>query len=112
MKRDALPGPILGRYVDDRFDEGIFRLHPAVYSDPELFELEMKYIFERTWIFLALESQVQISESALARLQTLVPVAPSATLCEPTVSSVVLLSTTVKNLPPIAGAMVWAAVSP
>jgi benzoate/toluate 1,2-dioxygenase subunit alpha len=59
MKRDDLPGPILGRYVDDRFEEGIFRLHPAVYSDPELFEMEMKYIFERTWIFLAIESQIR-----------------------------------------------------
>jgi len=26
MKRDDLGGPILGRYVDDRFEQGIFRL--------------------------------------------------------------------------------------
>ena len=26
-------------YVDDRPAENIFRVHPAVYSDPELFEL-------------------------------------------------------------------------
>jgi benzoate/toluate 1,2-dioxygenase subunit alpha len=45
-------------YLDDRPEEGIFRVHRAIYSDPRLFELEVKYIFERTWIFLALESQL------------------------------------------------------
>src|SRR3954447_9155944 len=45
-------------YVDDRPAEGIFRVHKGVYSDPELFELEMKYIFERTWNYLALESEI------------------------------------------------------
>jgi len=45
-------------YVDDRPSEGVFRVHRDVYSDPELFELEQKFIFERTWNFLALESQL------------------------------------------------------
>lgn len=36
-------------HVDDRPDEGVFRVHRDVYSDPEIFELEMRYIFERTW---------------------------------------------------------------
>ena len=45
-------------YIDDRPDEKIFRVHPAVYSDPELFELEMKYIFERNWNFITLESEI------------------------------------------------------
>jgi phenylpropionate dioxygenase-like ring-hydroxylating dioxygenase large terminal subunit len=45
-------------YVDDRPSEGVFRVHRDVFSDPALFELEMKHIFERTWIFLGLESQV------------------------------------------------------
>ena len=45
-------------YVDDRPAEGVFRVHRDVYSDPELHELEHKYIFERTWNFLALESQI------------------------------------------------------
>jgi benzoate/toluate 1,2-dioxygenase subunit alpha len=39
-------------YVNDCPAEGIFRVHRDVYSDPEIFELEMKYIFERTWNFL------------------------------------------------------------
>jgi len=45
-------------YVDDRPAEGAFRVHRDVYSDPGLFELEQKFIFERTWNFLALESQL------------------------------------------------------
>ena len=44
--------------VDDRPEQGVFRVHRKVFSDPELFELEQRYIFERTWQFLALESEV------------------------------------------------------
>ncbi len=46
------------RYIDDRPAEGVFRVHRDVYSDPELFEMEMKYIFERTWSFLLHESLI------------------------------------------------------
>jgi len=45
-------------YVDDRPAEGVFRVHHDVYTDAELFELEQRFIFERTWNFLALESQL------------------------------------------------------
>ena len=48
----------VGFYIDDRPDQGVFRVHPDVFGDAELFELELRHIFERTWIFLALESQV------------------------------------------------------
>lgn len=44
--------------VDDRPYEGVFRVHRDVYSDPELFELEQKFIFERSSNFLAPESQL------------------------------------------------------
>jgi benzoate/toluate 1,2-dioxygenase alpha subunit len=46
------------KYVDDRAGEGIFRVHRDVYADPQLFELEMKYIFERTWNFLGVETEI------------------------------------------------------
>ena len=59
MKREDIGGAIRGRYIDDRPEQGVFRIDPGVYSDPGLFELEMKHIFERTWIFLALESQIR-----------------------------------------------------
>ena len=48
----------MNQYVDDRPAEGIFRVHRDVYADKELFELENKYIFERTWNFLGFESQL------------------------------------------------------
>src|ERR1700722_11948967 len=45
-------------YIDDVPEERIFRVDPAVFVDPAIFKLEMKAIFERTWGFLALESQL------------------------------------------------------
>lgn len=47
-----------GAYIDDRPDEGVFRVHRDVYSDPELFELEIRHIFERVWNFIGLDSQI------------------------------------------------------
>src|SRR5579864_380697 len=38
--------------------EGMFTVDRSVFSDPGLFELEMQYIFEGTWIYLAHESQL------------------------------------------------------
>ncbi len=46
-------------YVDDRPGEGVFRIRRDVFTDPELFALEQRYIFERTWVFLALDSQLK-----------------------------------------------------
>ncbi|HKR92753.1 Rieske 2Fe-2S domain-containing protein [Novosphingobium sp.] len=43
--------------VDDP-ETGLFRCRRDVFTDPELFELEMKYIFEGNWVYLAHESQV------------------------------------------------------
>ncbi|MSQ53153.1 MAG: hypothetical protein EXR28_14850 [Betaproteobacteria bacterium] len=45
-------------YVDDRPEDKVFRVHRAVFTDPAIFEMELKYIFERTWNFLGLESQI------------------------------------------------------
>ena len=44
--------------VDDRPEDGVFRVHRDVFADPELHELERKFIFERTWNFLTIEAQV------------------------------------------------------
>jgi phenylpropionate dioxygenase-like ring-hydroxylating dioxygenase large terminal subunit len=46
-------------YVDDRPAAGVFRVHKDVYVKPELLELEFRHIFQRTWIFLALEAQLR-----------------------------------------------------
>ena len=37
---------------------GIYRCNREIFIDPDLFELEMKYIFEGNWIYLAHESQL------------------------------------------------------
>ena len=42
----------------DRPQDGLFEVNRRLFTDEELFELEMKHIFERTWIYLCHESQV------------------------------------------------------
>ncbi|MFV5685672.1 Rieske 2Fe-2S domain-containing protein [Flavobacterium sp. GB2R13] len=37
---------------------GLYRHNRESFTNPELFELEMKYIFEKNWIYLAHESQI------------------------------------------------------
>lgn len=44
--------------VDDAVDEGRFRVHARIYSDPKILDQEMAWIFERTWGFLGVASQV------------------------------------------------------
>ncbi len=43
--------------IDDR-EKGIYRANRSIFTDEELFELEMKHIFEGNWLYLAHESQV------------------------------------------------------
>jgi benzoate/toluate 1,2-dioxygenase subunit alpha len=43
--------------VQDDPEAGVFRCKRSIFTDPELFELEMKHIFEGNWIYLAHESQ-------------------------------------------------------
>jgi benzoate/toluate 1,2-dioxygenase alpha subunit len=38
--------------------QGQFKLHRSVFTDQALFDLEMKYIFEGNWVYLAHESQI------------------------------------------------------
>lgn len=35
------------------------RIHRSIYTDPEVFDLEMERIFENTWVYLGHESQVK-----------------------------------------------------
>jgi benzoate/toluate 1,2-dioxygenase alpha subunit len=43
--------------VDDP-ENGVYRVRRSVFTDEELFELEMKHIFEGNWVYLAHESQI------------------------------------------------------
>lgn len=42
--------------IEDLVEEG--RVHSAIYTDPEIFELEQERIFSRTWIYIGHESEV------------------------------------------------------
>ncbi|MDP3138288.1 MAG: aromatic ring-hydroxylating dioxygenase subunit alpha [Burkholderiaceae bacterium] len=46
------------KLIDDRPEDGVFRVHRDIYKDPAIFEMEMAQIFGRTWLFVGLESQV------------------------------------------------------
>ncbi|HWW69339.1 MAG TPA: benzoate 1,2-dioxygenase large subunit [Duganella sp.] len=48
----------LDHYLVEDHEKGDYRLHRGAFTDPELFELEMKHIFEGNWIYLAHESQI------------------------------------------------------
>ena len=39
-------------------EKGVFRCRRDIFTDPELFELEMKHLFESNWVYLAHESQI------------------------------------------------------
>ncbi|OTG66477.1 anthranilate 1,2-dioxygenase large subunit [Acinetobacter silvestris] len=44
--------------IDFREDEGVFRVGREIFTAPELFDLEMEYIFEKTWIYACHESEI------------------------------------------------------
>jgi benzoate/toluate 1,2-dioxygenase subunit alpha len=48
----------LDRYLDERPQEGVLRVDRTIFTDPDIFELEMERIWERTWLYLCHESQV------------------------------------------------------
>lgn len=50
--------PEIARLLDDRATDGIFRVHPDAFTDRDIFELEIARVFEGTWVFLALESEI------------------------------------------------------
>ena len=53
-----VPARELQTYVVDAPQDGMFTVDRDIFTDPGIFALEMKYIFEGTWIYLAHESQL------------------------------------------------------
>ncbi len=47
----------LNALIDNRPDDGVFRVSRLMFDDPRIFDLEMEHIFEGGWVFLGLESQ-------------------------------------------------------
>ncbi len=57
MKPNELKYGDIDRLIIDNVDDGEFMVHRDIFTDEQIFELEMKYIFERNWVFVGLESQ-------------------------------------------------------
>ncbi|WP_186067762.1 Rieske 2Fe-2S domain-containing protein [Burkholderia gladioli] len=49
---------LLSTAVQDDRQAGVFRCRRDIFTNPALFELEMKHIFEGNWVYLAHENQV------------------------------------------------------
>lgn len=49
---------LIERSVEEQPENGIYRVNRQIFTDEEIFELEMKYIFEGNWVYLAHESQI------------------------------------------------------
>ncbi|WP_430441871.1 Rieske 2Fe-2S domain-containing protein [Shinella sp.] len=49
---------LLANAVQDDHEAGVFRCRRDIFTNADLFELEMKYIFESNWVYLAHESQI------------------------------------------------------
>ena len=45
--------------IDDRPQDGVFRVNRALFRDPTLFALEMKHVFEGGWVFIGLSTQAE-----------------------------------------------------
>ncbi len=48
----------LNSLLEEDQEKGIYRCKREMFTDPVLFEMEMKHIFEGNWIYLAHESQI------------------------------------------------------
>jgi benzoate/toluate 1,2-dioxygenase subunit alpha len=48
----------LAALIDEQPNQGLFRIHRRMFTDPDIFELEMKHIFEGNWVYVAHESQI------------------------------------------------------
>ena len=60
--------------VEDDAATGLFRCKRNIFTAPELFEPEMKYIFEGNWIYLAHESQILDVNDYFTTLMGLQPI--------------------------------------
>ena len=48
----------LNSLLEEDHAQGVFRCKREMFTDPRLFDLEMKHIFEGNWLYLAHESQI------------------------------------------------------
>lgn len=67
MNRSSTVNPEIARLIDDRPNDGIFRVHPDAFTDQDIFELEIARVFEGTWVFLGLESELAEPHAYITR---------------------------------------------
>lgn len=48
----------VSKALDFRPDDGVFRVARRIFTEPELFDLEMEMIFEKNWIYACHESEI------------------------------------------------------
>lgn len=49
----------VSHFLDDRLDDGVFRIDRQAYWDADVYEAEMDIMFESSWVFLCHESQIE-----------------------------------------------------
>ncbi len=49
---------LLETAVQDDKENGVYRCRRDIFTNPDVFELEMKYLFQSNWVYLAHESQI------------------------------------------------------
>ena len=49
----------LASLLDDRVEADVFRVSRSAFTDPEVFARELTHVFESTWVFVGLESQLR-----------------------------------------------------
>ncbi|MGH7091259.1 MAG: hypothetical protein ACREFQ_20375, partial [Stellaceae bacterium] len=56
--KDNAMGIDLGSLLDDRPEDGVFRVHADAFRRRDVFDLEMQHIYEASWVYVGLECQV------------------------------------------------------
>ena len=69
----------LAHMVEEDPERGIFRARRDMFTDPDLFDLEMRYIFEGNWIYLAHETQLPNNNDYITMFMGRQPVIVSRT---------------------------------
>lgn len=49
----------IDKLIEDRADAGVFRVHRSSMTSPEIFELERTRIFDRSWLYVGHDSELQ-----------------------------------------------------
>ena len=72
---------LLHTAVQDDKQSGVFRCRRDIFTNADLFELEMKHIFESNWVYLAHESQIPNNNDTPINISTAPTVYPRNTAC-------------------------------